>query len=351
MKTSAPIRHGSVHLRTTFCCLIACVVSVVILPASAVPWASRHDMTAAEYQTEFNKWTGDPYNYRLLSVSGYEKGGAARYAAVWGQEPGPGWITHPGMTQAQFENVSAGYAADGFFPVFLSAFSIGNQIYYNAIWEQSPGADVVTETGLPHHDYVAMNSVHTSQGYELVHLWTCSAGGVDYYSGIWRKGDPAGYAVRTRLTSAQYQQEFENLGAQGYQLITVSAAVVNGQSLFTGVWKTPGHGDAWVSHHDLTEMNYQAQTWNWQYQGYRPVFASAFNPAGGERFNVIFRRNGGMTPANLAVIDDAINGYMQSNSIPGLSLAISRNGELVYAKGFGQADQGANEWVHPLHRF
>jgi len=81
------------------------------------------------------------------------------------------------------------------------------------------------------------------------------------------------------------------------------------------------------------------------------VLASSFDAGAGDRFNVIFYRNGGLTPSNLQIVDNAINAYMQDNSVPGLSLAISRNGELVYAKGFGQADQGANEWTHPNHRF
>jgi len=131
----------------------------------------------------------------------------------------------------------------------------------------------------------------------------------------------------------------------------VSAALVSGTVLYTSVWQTPGDGNAWYGQHDLSKMNYQGQTWNWYYQGYRPVLASVFNPGSGSRFNAMFVRNGGMTPGQLQVVNNAISTYMQTNAIPGLSLAISRNGELVYAKGFGQADQGANEWVHPNHRF
>jgi CubicO group peptidase (beta-lactamase class C family) len=338
-------------MKTGFISLIVSALTLLALPAAAVPWVSRHDMTAAQFQTEFDKWTQAPYEYRLISVCGYDQGGQARYAAVWEERAGPDWIAQAGMTKAQFDALKAGYVAQGFIPTFLSAFGIGNTVYYNAIWEHSPGADVVTETGLPHHDYVAINAVRVSQGYELVQLWTCNAGGLDYYAGIWRKGDPASYAVRTRRTSSEYQQEFNNLGNQGYQLIAVSAAMVGGEPLYTGVWKTPGNGSASYAHHGLTKQNYQAQSWNWEYQGYRPVFASAFVTGSGPHFNAIFQHNGGMSPANLAIIDDAINGYMKSNGIPGLSLAISRDGELVYAKGFGLADQSANEWVHPFHRF
>ncbi|HYG24286.1 MAG TPA: serine hydrolase [Verrucomicrobiae bacterium] len=331
--------------------LVASLLILSTLHTFAVNWVSRHNMTAASYQTEFNQWTQAPYNYRLISVCGYEQAGQARYAAVWEERAGPNWVTHPGMTEAQFDANNATYALQGYVPAFLSAFGIGNNVYYNAIWEHSPGADVVAETGLTHAGYQAFHAARIAQGYKLVHIWTCNAGGVDYYAGIWRKGETATYAVRTRRTSAQYQQEFNSLGNQGYQLIAVSAAVVSGQPLYAGLWKNPGNGSASFSHHGLTDQNYQAQSLNWNYQGYRPVFASAFTTASGPHFSAIFQRNGGLIPAHLALIDNAINGYMQSNGIPGLSLAISRNGRLVYAKGFGLADQSANEWVHPLHRF
>jgi len=320
-------------------------------PTFGVPWVSRHNMTGTDYQTEFNKWTGSPYNYRLISVCGYESGGQAQYAAVWEGSSGPGWVTHPGMTKAQFDSLRATYAEQDMQPVFISGFAAGGAAYYNAIWEHRPGADVVSQAGLSFAAYTSENTTRIGQGYKLVHLWTHNVGATEYFSAIWRKGDAPVYAVRTRRTAADYQAQFNDLGGQGYQLVTVSAAVVGGQPLYTGVWKRPGDAGAWYSTGDLSDANYQAETSNWSYQGYRPVFASAFVTGAGVRFNLIVHHNGGFSPANLNTINNAIGTYMQNNSVPGLSLAISRNGRLVYAKGFGQADQAANHWVHPNHRF
>ncbi|HYT60876.1 MAG TPA: serine hydrolase [Haliangiales bacterium] len=331
----------------------ATIAAALFATASAIaaPWVSRHDLTAADYQTEFNTWTGSPYNYRLLSVCGYEQSGQARYAAIWAQQSGPGWITHPGMTKAQFDSLSATYAGQNYFPVFISGFGVGGQPYYNAIWEFLPGEDVVTEAGLSYSSYVAENSNRARQGYKLVFLWTFNAGSTEYFAAIWRKGVAENYTVRVRRTSNEYQQDFNDLSGQGYQLVCVSVANITGAARYSSVWKNPGNGSAWYSFNDLSKMNYQGESWNWYYQGYRPVFASVFDIGGGDRFNVIFCRNGGLSPTRLQTINSAINTYMQDNGVPGLSLAISRQGRLVYAKGFGLADQGANEWVHPNHRF
>ena len=331
--------------------LIALTLAAQITSMSAVPWVSRHDMTAAEYQTEFNKYTAAPYHYRLTSVAGYNEGNGARYAAVWESRPGPGWITHAGLSSTQVRTLSASYSEQGFRPVFVSGFASGSAGYHNVIWEYQPSATVSVESGMTLPIYIRLNSSRLTQGYKLVHLYTYSVGSTDYFDAIWKKNETATYHVQYRRSGSEYQSDFNALTAQGYQLMTVSAATHSSQPLYTSVWKLPGTGTAWYSTHNLTKRNYQGETSNWYYQGYRPAFASAFVFNGETRFNGIWHRNGGMSPSNLSTIDTTINRYMQTNNIPGLSLAISRQGRLVYAKGFGLADQVANERVDPNHRF
>ena len=62
----------------------------------AAGWKSRHAMTAAQYEAEFNTWTNAPYGYRLISVAGYEAASQASYAAIWADETGPAWGHPPG---------------------------------------------------------------------------------------------------------------------------------------------------------------------------------------------------------------------------------------------------------------
>jgi CubicO group peptidase (beta-lactamase class C family) len=320
-------------------------------PGFAIGWTSRHGMTAAGYQAEFDQWTSAPYKYRLISVAGYEAGRQANYAAIWADESGPDWVTHPGMTQSQFESANLNYAAQDFYPVFLSGFAIGGVPYYNAIWHRLPGAEVVARAGLSHSAYLGEHATRVRLGYELVHLWTFNAGTVELFTAIWRRNMSAAYTPVLQQTAAQYQDQFNNFSKQGYQLIVVSASVLGGVARYSSLGKQPGDGVAWGGQHGLSAMNYQGESWNWEYQGYRPVLASVHPTTSGPRFNLIVHRNGGMLPSHLKLINDAIGGYLDTNQVPGMSVAISRQGELVYAKGFGQADQAEGEWVHPHHRF
>src|SRR5207248_5676315 len=43
--------------------------------------------------------------------------------------------------------------------------------------------------------------------------------------------------------------------------------------------------------------------------------------------------------------------YLRAHGIPGMSLAVARQGRLVYAQGFGVADRRSGEPVTPSHLF
>ena len=53
------------------------------------------------------------------------------------------------------------------------------------------------------------------------------------------------------------------------------------------------------------------------------------------------------TPSGLEQIESAFRGFMQANALPGASLAIARNGKLVFAHGYGLADVEQNQPVLP----
>ena len=72
-------------------------------------------------------------------------------------------------------------------------------------------------------------------------------------------------------------------------------------------------------------------------------------------------KNSGDTPApppappasqqDIALVDSRITAFMSTYNVPGASLAISKNGKLVYRKSYGVADQGTGEKVTNESRF
>lgn len=54
---------------------------------------------------------------------------------------------------------------------------------------------------------------------------------------------------------------------------------------------------------------------------------------------------------DITTIDNNVNAFMSKYNIPGASLSVSKNGKLVYSKGYGVADKSTGEKVTTAHRF
>jgi CubicO group peptidase (beta-lactamase class C family) len=57
------------------------------------------------------------------------------------------------------------------------------------------------------------------------------------------------------------------------------------------------------------------------------------------------------TQNDIATVDNKVTAFMSTYNIPGASLAITKNGKLVYIKGYGKANTATGELVTPAHRF
>ena len=55
--------------------------------------------------------------------------------------------------------------------------------------------------------------------------------------------------------------------------------------------------------------------------------------------------------ADITSLNSKVDAFMTKYNVPGASLAVSKNGKLVYIKGYGFADKNSGEKVTPAHRF
>src|SRR5882757_6006495 len=57
------------------------------------------------------------------------------------------------------------------------------------------------------------------------------------------------------------------------------------------------------------------------------------------------------TQVDITALNAKVETFMSTYTIPGASLAVSKNGKLVYIKAFGNADNTTSEKVTTAHRF
>ncbi|MEQ1745114.1 MAG: serine hydrolase [Saprospiraceae bacterium] len=320
--------------------------ALAVASVHAQNWVSRHNLTAAQYQTEFTKWTGQ--GYRLTQVSGYSAAGQDRYAAIFEKTNGPVWAAKHGLSAAQYQAEFNTLTGQGYRPVLVSGFPSGGQAKYAAIFvKENPQPQWAAKHGMTAAQYQIEFNKWTGQGYRLTDISGYTVGGTDYYAAIWEKTAGPAWVAKHGLTSAQYQAEFNTLADQGYRLVKVSGY----SSKYAAIWDKSA-GPAWSARHNIVgAQGYQDEFDRQYYQGYRPVWVNGGTFGNQDNYTGIWVSSDPFNGADMAAVDALVKKYMDDNDIPGLSFAMSRNGKLVLAKTYGMADKEASERVAPRHRF
>ncbi|MDQ3287317.1 MAG: serine hydrolase [Pseudomonadota bacterium] len=321
-------------------------LALCALQASAAPWAARHGLTGAQYQQAFNDF--DKKGYRLTSISGYESGGGARYAALWSKGGGPASAARHGLNPQQYQAAYDDLAKKGYRLTFVNGYAVGGKPYYAGIWQKGRGPASAARHGMTAEQYQAAVDAMVKKGYALSHVSALSIGGSPRFAAIFEKGQPA-WVARHGLTSGEYQKAFDEFTRKGYRLKVVSGYRQGRGDRYAAIWTKAG-GPHWSARHGIKDQHYQHVFDNHLYQAYEPQYVQAFNGVGGVRFNGLWTNNV-FKAQDLALIQNKARDYLKDNDVEGVSIAISRNEKLVYAAGFGKADVGAGEPVGPMHRF
>jgi len=323
------------------------LLMAAVAPAFAADWVARHGLTPAKYQEAFQEFSGK--GYRLVSVSGYDAGrGQARYAAVWKKQPGGAWAARHGMSAEQYQAAFNSFGEQGYRLSFINGYAVGGKATYAAIWTKGPGPAWAARHGMTAAQYQAAVDEFVGKGYSLSHVSAYTVGDTPRFAAIFEKGGPA-WVARHGLTPVKYQEAFNQFSRQGYRLSVVSGYRDGGSDRYAAIW-TKAAGPQWSARHGTPSSHYQAVFDNYRYQSWEPDYVEAFNGADGVRFNSVWR-NTTFAAKDLKLIEDKARAYMRANDMPGLSIAVMRNGRLVYAAGFGVADRDSGMPVSPMHRF
>jgi hypothetical protein len=87
-------------------------------------WVARHGLTAAQYQAEFHTLASQ--GFRLVLVNGYSVNRQDRYVAIWEQAAGPAWVARHGMTATEYQSEFNKYTGQGFRLTHVSGYAVKN---------------------------------------------------------------------------------------------------------------------------------------------------------------------------------------------------------------------------------
>jgi len=299
-------------------------------------WVARHGLSSAAYQNEFTKWVGA--GYRLTYVSGYSVNNQDFYAATWELSSGPGWFARHAMTAAQYQTEMNNQVANGLHPVLVNGYTVNGVDLYAAIWEGGPVNAWIARHGMTAAQYQTEFNNQAANGYRLIHV-SGYGGSTETFAAIWQQNSGPAWFARHAMTSADYQTEFNNRIALGYHLVLVGGYPVPGDVHYVAIWEQ-GSVEPWAAYHAMSATTYQQKIDDLRYQGYRPIMVSGYNANGSPQFAALWR-NYGVSSSDLAVIDNAVNGVLSASGAPAISIAVAKDGRLVFAKAYGIADGGS----------
>lgn len=329
----SPNRHF-----TLVCCLLWSALAV------AGPIVAHHGLSSAEYQEKFNGYAGQ--GYRLNLVDACEAGGKVWYAGIWEKTQGNAYKAHHGLSAAAYQQKFEEYSQQGYRVVLVDGCNAGGQAIYAGIWEKKSGPAYATHHGMTATVYQQKFNEYDKTGYRLIWVNAFGAGNQALYSAIWEKSSGPAYKAHHGLVSAEYQDKFNQYAAQGYRLKQVCGYNVSGTDYYAAIWEKTG-GAAWSARHRLTALGYQNEFDNHAYSGYVLKQVSGYERGGKAQYAAIWESTGAWAGDDLRHIDKTIGDFMKKYSVPGASVALVKDGRLIFAKGYGNMDKSTGEVPGP----
>lgn len=324
--------------------------------ASPPPPSMRHGKTAAQIDDYFHNEL--PNNYRCISISVTGPTNDPRYtvACVHDTEITLGeWDVRIGMTAQEYQDRTVMLFNDfGMRPVAVSATGEYPNEIYAAAWadDNTPASDLMAVHRRTAGDFSTQHNNAINQGLVLRWFSATGTGNNIRYAGIWtRNTEGYAYVADFEVDAADVNETVKGIwgiGRRPYQIVgydnpprfTILSVRPDGPN-----WDVQ---KIWDARFGLTNDQYQANVLaldDWM----QPTAAIAYQDGGSTRYAVtwaqekdpkVFTATGTAVPS-MSQLDAEMANYMIQRKVPNASLAVSKNGRLVYSRGFTYDEPGA----------
>lgn len=341
------------HFQKDFWQFCLVIFTLVLLTACNVKestnleagWVVRHGLSSEEYQSQFNFWTKK--GFKLTYISGHQLHQNAHYNVVFQKQSSGPWEAYHGMNADQYQSTVDTMKARGYQPKFVDAFNLMGEPSFSVIFE-IPQHNWVAEHGLSPQAYEKAHALYKKSGYRLIHISGYQDNKQPLYAAIWERSFGPKRVDHIGLNGQQFQAKFDQLAKQGFQPIVISAYFVGTTPNFAAIWEK--QNTRWNAKFAVEDEAFQLTINDYYYEGYRPVVIDAYSRGPIVRYATMWI-NVSWDISALDKLNADIEKFRTDNKIPGLSIAVSKDEKLVYAKGFGEADQEAHQDVNTSHRF
>lgn len=302
------------------------------------------DASSTSHQLQFSSLSGQGYRPISLSVAGGLA--TARYSAVWARRSGATFVAVHGVGAAAYTTWRDQQKLNGYRPLLVTtAGATTGDTVYAGVWVRD-GVDAVEEVELYRSTLIAKNSWAYANDYALTCCSVRGTASTPRFAGVWTKSEYQDGWCWGESTASSYTADF-NARVDGYGRV-VSAQTMPGGSV-SQVWRDDAIG-GWLTLPGLTTTQLQTEISNRRPSGYYPINIQATGTGTAARYHVVFAKRDlplartvtrtGLAVIPMAAFDQYMEDHIRAHGIRASSIAITKDGRLVFARGYTLAESG-----------
>ena len=108
--------------------------AVVWIKQQGAVWESRSDLTAAQFQGYFDELS--PKGYIPTEMYAYYDEGILKYGGIWQKVSGTTWEARYGLSAAEYQSTFNKMTADNYAPYVVSSYIADNKVQYCGAWRK-----------------------------------------------------------------------------------------------------------------------------------------------------------------------------------------------------------------------
>ncbi len=329
-------------MSTSFCRVLPLVAALWASPTVAQSFIAYHDADGSEHDAQYQKLSSS--GYRLISLSSYGGVSNTQYAAVWAQRSGPSFVGFRDLTSTEYQQL-LDFSCGNMTPALLSATGSAADPRFSGVFEKT-GNPCHARHGIDESELATEVGDARKKGLRIASIDAYGdASDTRYVVAFEPNAEKLGWGHYIAYGSSTHQLFFDTMG----QTLARPVDIVfnDDRTRFVAVWEDTSVGLSY-SHHDMTSAEYQDKFDEYLAKGHYPINVRAAGTPGvfaatwaktdvpdGRKFSMT-----GVDVPELVLFDSWVQQYMTDTATRAASLAIVKDGRLMLARGYTWAEQG-----------
>lgn len=312
-----------------------------------VQWASFRNLSSAQFSQKFQEYSDK--GYLVTDFDAQPVGNSARYSMVLRKNPdNRKWALHRNLTSQEFGNRWQELADKGYRLLDFESYTINGARRYAGVWvKNKEGYAWSSKRNMTSTQYGTYFQEQKDKGFRMIDMEAYSTSNGTRYASVWVK-DNTGilWAQLRNMSRATYNQEVTSRLNAGYVMVDYESYQVNGVQKYAAIWEKRS-GFAQQIRTNLTYLEFSNRWREYRDKGFRLVDFERYTTSNGTRYGGIWIENDTRYRySRKNTLNNLVSTFQSDNNLPGVSVAIVRNGTMLYRRGFGFADQGQGKVAH-----